>query len=61
MGTNKGKLEMMDLINGLFGGLVGVAAGCFLYSATSAIIVGAIGAAIALVVGPLVGTKVKIV
>lgn len=51
---HKGKMEMMDLINGVLGGLVGITAGCFVYSATSALIVGAIGSALVLLIGPYV-------
>lgn len=45
---------MMDLINGVLGGLVGITAGCYVYTATSALVVGGTGAALVLTIGPLV-------
>lgn len=47
-------MEMMDLINGVLGGLVGITAGCFVYTAKSSLIVGAIGAILVLFSAPLV-------
>ncbi|XP_044746207.1 putative ammonium transporter 2 [Coccinella septempunctata] len=40
----KGKLDAMDVINGILGSLVSVTAGCFLYKGWHSIIVGAAGA-----------------
>lgn len=54
MVKNKGKLEMMDLFNGVLGGLVGITAGCYLYTATSAYVVGIIGALLVLFIGPFI-------
>lgn len=57
MALHKGKMEMMDLFNGVLGGLVGITAGCFVYTATSALIIGAIGAILVLTTGPWVKTQ----
>ncbi|XP_045478924.1 putative ammonium transporter 2 [Harmonia axyridis] len=40
----KGRLDAMDVINGILGSLVSVTAGCFLYKGWHSILVGAIGA-----------------
>lgn len=40
---NKGKVDAMDFINGLFGGLVAVTGGCILYKAWASYVVGGIG------------------
>ncbi|XP_053621103.1 putative ammonium transporter 2 [Plodia interpunctella] len=50
---NKGKAEVMDLINSVLGSLVSITAGCFLYRAWEAILIGMIGACIAIVTCPL--------
>ncbi|KAL3286600.1 hypothetical protein HHI36_001100 [Cryptolaemus montrouzieri] len=39
-----GKLDAMDVINGILGSLVSITAGCFLYTGWHSILVGAIGA-----------------
>lgn len=44
---NKGKAEVMDLINSILGALVSITAGCFLYRAWEALLIGFIGGAIA--------------
>lgn len=54
LARNQGKMDMMDLVNGTLGGLVGITAGCFLYPAWAAQIVGAIGALVTLASAPLV-------
>ncbi|XP_067004118.2 putative ammonium transporter 3 [Anabrus simplex] len=46
MMLNKGKLDMMDLINSILGSLVSITAGCFLYRAWEAVMIGAIGGGI---------------
>ncbi|KAK4884898.1 hypothetical protein RN001_001169 [Aquatica leii] len=49
----KGKMEVIDIINGVLGSLVSVTAGCFLYEAWAAIIVGGVGAFIVCASMPL--------
>ncbi|XP_049955312.1 putative ammonium transporter 3 [Schistocerca serialis cubense] len=41
--SNRGQLHMMELINSILGALVSVTAGCFLYRAWEAIVIGLIG------------------
>lgn len=41
---NNGSVDILDLINGILASLVSVTAGCFLYHAWEAILVGMIGA-----------------
>jgi len=36
-------MDIMDLINGVLGSLVSITAGCFLYRAWEALVIGAIG------------------
>ena len=43
----------MDLINGVLGSLVSITAGCFLYHAWEALVIGAIGALFACITMPL--------
>ncbi|XP_059062585.1 putative ammonium transporter 2 [Achroia grisella] len=50
---NKGKAEVMDLINSILGALVSITAGCFLYRSWEALLIGMIGAAIASISAPL--------
>ncbi|XP_061726604.1 putative ammonium transporter 2 [Cydia pomonella] len=50
---NKGKADVMELINSVLGSLVSVTAGCFLYRAWESILIGLIGAAIACATAPL--------
>ncbi|KAJ0170283.1 hypothetical protein K1T71_014211 [Dendrolimus kikuchii] len=50
---NKGKAEVMELINSILGALVSITAGCFLYRAWEALVIGFIGAAIASGSSPL--------
>lgn len=54
MTMNKGKLDMLDLINGILGALVGITAGCFIFNAWSSILVGIIGALLANFAAPIV-------
>ncbi|VVC97341.1 unnamed protein product [Leptidea sinapis] len=44
---NKGRADVMDLMNSILGSLVSITAGCFLYRAWEALIIGMIGALIA--------------
>ncbi|XP_055598397.1 putative ammonium transporter 2 [Uranotaenia lowii] len=53
MSRNKGRVDIVYLINGILASLVSVTAGCFLYHAWEAIIIGAIGAALCLLTLPL--------
>lgn len=48
MWRNDGKVDIFDLINGVLGSLVGITAGCFLYTAWESILVGLIGGVFAL-------------
>lgn len=50
---NDGRVDILDLINGILGSLVSVTAGCFLYHAWEAILVGLIGSAIVLALTPV--------
>ncbi|XP_063631478.1 putative ammonium transporter 2 isoform X1 [Cydia splendana] len=50
---NKGKADVMELINSVLGSLVSITAGCFLYRAWESILIGLIGAAIACATTPL--------
>lgn len=50
---NKGKAEVMELINSVLGSLVSITAGCFLYRAWESLLIGFIGAAIASGTSPL--------
>ncbi|CAH0761560.1 unnamed protein product [Diatraea saccharalis] len=50
---NKGKADVMDLINSILGALVSITAGCFLYRAWEALLIGALGAAIVSCTAPL--------
>ncbi|XP_072937578.1 putative ammonium transporter 2 [Epargyreus clarus] len=50
---NKGRADVMILINSVLGALVSITAGCFLYRAWEAILIGMIGAAIASISAPL--------
>ncbi|XP_055639594.1 putative ammonium transporter 2 isoform X2 [Toxorhynchites rutilus septentrionalis] len=50
---NEGRLDIVDLINGILGSLVSVTAGCFLYHAWEAILIGAIGSALCCLSMPL--------
>lgn len=50
---NAGKVDILDLINGILCSLVSVTAGCFLYHAWEAILVGMIGAIICCFLTPM--------
>lgn len=50
---NEGKLDILDLINGVLGSLVSVTAGCYLYNGWDAIAVGFIGSILACFAMPL--------
>ncbi|KAL4717870.1 hypothetical protein ACJJTC_005715 [Scirpophaga incertulas] len=50
---NKGRADVMELINSVLGSLVSITAGCFLYRAWEALVIGAAGAAIVAAATPL--------
>lgn len=50
---NKGRVDMIDLINGILGSLVSITAGCFLYRAWEAMLIGAVGAILTCLTMPL--------
>lgn len=50
---NEGRVDIIDLINGILGSLVSITAGCFLYRAWEAMLIGAIGAILTCVSMPL--------
>uniref|UniRef100_A0A1B0GNF3 Ammonium transporter AmtB-like domain-containing protein n=1 Tax=Phlebotomus papatasi TaxID=29031 RepID=A0A1B0GNF3_PHLPP len=50
---NDGKMDIVDLINGILGALVSITAGCFLYHAWEAIIIGMIGSFLTCITMPL--------
>ncbi|BES95458.1 Ammonium transporter [Nesidiocoris tenuis] len=50
---NKGKANILDIINAVLGSLVAVTAGCFLYNSWNALLIGAIGGAITCFTTPL--------
>ncbi|XP_061381356.1 putative ammonium transporter 2 [Danaus plexippus] len=50
---NKGRADVMELINSVLGSLVSITAGCFLYRAWESLVIGMIGAAIASAATPL--------
>ncbi|XP_058820467.1 putative ammonium transporter 2 isoform X2 [Topomyia yanbarensis] len=50
---NEGRLDIVDLINGILASLVSVTAGCFLYHAWESIIIGAVGSALCCVSMPI--------
>lgn len=50
---NDGRVDILDLINGILGSLVSVTAGCFLYHAWEAILVGTIGSGLVLFLTPV--------
>lgn len=51
---NEGRVDMIDLINGILGSLVSITAGCFLYRAWEAMLIGAVGAILTCVSMPLI-------
>ncbi|XP_053956833.1 putative ammonium transporter 2 isoform X1 [Anastrepha ludens] len=48
-----GRMDIIDLINGVLGSLVSITAGCFLYRAWEALIIGMLGALLCVVAMPL--------
>lgn len=50
---NDGRMDIIDLINGILGSLVSVTAGCFLYHAWEAIIIGVIGSFLTCITMPI--------
>ncbi|XP_017847227.1 putative ammonium transporter 2 [Drosophila busckii] len=48
-----GRMDIMDLINGVLGSLVSITAGCFLYRAWEALIIGAFGSLLCVIAMPL--------
>lgn len=50
---NEGRVDILDIINGILASLVSVTAGCFLYHAWEAILVGCIGAILVSFVTPM--------
>lgn len=53
MFRNDGRVDIVDLINGILASLVSVTAGCFLYHAWEAIVIGIIGSALCCLSMPL--------
>ncbi|XP_035796478.1 putative ammonium transporter 2 [Anopheles albimanus] len=53
MYNNDGRMDVVDLINGILASLVSVTAGCYLYHAWEAILIGAIGSALCCIGMPL--------
>lgn len=54
MVKNEGRVDIIDLINGILGSLVSITAGCFLYRAWQALLIGLIGAFLTCVSMPLI-------
>ncbi|XP_023952349.2 putative ammonium transporter 3 [Bicyclus anynana] len=50
---NKGRADVMELINSVLGSLVSITAGCFLFRAWESLVIGMIGAGIASVAAPM--------
>jgi Amt family ammonium transporter len=50
---NDGKVDILDLINGILASLVSVTAGCYLYHAWEAILVGFIGSVLVCFLQPM--------
>lgn len=50
---NRGRADVLDLINGVLAALVSVTAGCYLYRVWEALLVGIIGAVLVSFLGPL--------
>ncbi|XP_068157815.1 putative ammonium transporter 2 [Drosophila tropicalis] len=50
---HEGRMDIMDLINGVLGSLVSITAGCFLYRAWEALVIGAIGSLFCVLAMPL--------
>lgn len=53
MVKNQGRVDIIDLINGILGSLVSITAGCFLYRAWEALLIGLIGALLTCLTMPL--------
>ncbi|XP_026490637.2 putative ammonium transporter 2 [Vanessa tameamea] len=56
---NKGRADVMELVNSILGSLVAITAGCFLYRAWEAVVIGMLGGAIASASVPLLD-KMKV-
>lgn len=54
MVKHNGRVDIIDLINGILGSLVSITAGCFLYRAWEALLIGLIGALLTCVTMPLI-------
>lgn len=48
-----GRMDIMDLINGILGSLVSITAGCFLYRAWEALVIGGVGSLLCVLAMPL--------
>lgn len=48
-----GRLDIIDLINGILGSLVSITAGCFLYRAWEALLIGMFGALLCVLAMPV--------
>lgn len=57
---NKGKVDILDFMNGLFGGLVAVTGGCIMFRSWASYVIGGIGGLLALLAAPLVSLKKKV-
>ncbi|XP_055919663.1 putative ammonium transporter 3 [Eupeodes corollae] len=53
MFRHSGRIDVIDLVNGILGALVSITAGCFLYRAWEAILIGSLGALLCCLVMPL--------
>lgn len=60
MARHAGRLDVLDIINGVLASLVAITAGCFLFVGWEALLVGTVGAAVACFTMPLVD-KVSII
>lgn len=51
---NDGRVDILDIINGILASLVSVTAGCFLYHGWEAILIGCIGAILVAFMTPII-------
>lgn len=58
---NDGRVDILDLINGILASLVSVTAGCFLYHAWEAILVGMIGSILVCFLAPMLDKMGKLI